>query len=83
MISYEIDTEKVSLSELGKNISPVVMKNKISSNYRPLFQETVTEKMKTLISITWNESKEERPSFRTILSLTSKTDLKDTKLVSI
>lgn len=59
------------------------MKNKISNNYSPLFPETVTEKMKTIISRTWNESKEERPSLRTILSLTSKTDLKDTKLVSI
>lgn len=75
ILAYEILTNKEPYSELGTNISLQSLTTKILSGYRPKFtDDSVTEKMKELLSNCWSEIPEERPTFDEIF-LSLSTDL--------
>lgn len=62
--------EALKFSTLQKN-SFISLINKIVDGYRPEFTESVTEKMRQLLSKCWSDNPEERPTFKEIFDALS------------
>ncbi|KAK8847145.1 hypothetical protein M9Y10_019728 [Tritrichomonas musculus] len=71
ILAYEIVTGNEPYSELGKNVTPFVLANKVMSGYRPKFPNSTNAKMIDLLSSCWSENANERPSFEKIYTLLS------------
>lgn len=62
ILAYEIVTGKAPYYELGK-ITSFQLNKKVTSGYRPIFNNSVTEKMKNLILKCLSQNAMDRPSF--------------------
>lgn len=68
ILAYEIVTGKNPYHELGK-VTPFKLANKVMRGYRPKFDNTISKKMKNLLSRCWDENISQRPSFDEIYKL--------------
>lgn len=71
MIAYQIVTGKSPFSEQVQKNSFISLIIKIVDGYRPEFTESVTEKMRQLLSKCWSDNPEERPTFKEIFDALS------------